>query len=229
MTVDLLADAVVRALDVRGTVMFGVPRDPSLWCAVFAAVDGSLELRVGEPKRGWRSWRPTDGETWLRDRGFVHGLDAWSLPVPHGSGPRMCAETMWAALEHGLGVRRDTVLNEVLVHPGVIGEVPPPPPDAPHRDHIRAALRSLALRRHGKFDISGGRPAKTWGFVFVDGEELELSPEPLVMDPEYPYDWRVPLSEPDAVAAADRMVAVIYDEIGRDPHAPLFIAFMDVG
>jgi hypothetical protein len=117
----------------------------------------------------------------------------------------------------------------VLVHPGVLGDAPPPAPDAPHAEHLRYAVEALAARREGKADIQGGRPAATWAWLFAEDGELALSPEPLEpldQHPGHDRDWTVPIDQPFLTVEADKLTAILQDELGRSPDAPLFISFM---
>src|SRR3954468_16991822 len=77
----VIEQAVQRAIEVRETVMLAVDGNPCQWCAVCSAVDGSLELRVGEPGSLSRRGERRRGESWLREHGFVHVVDAWAKPV----------------------------------------------------------------------------------------------------------------------------------------------------
>ena len=95
MSVSRIEQAVQRALDCRGTVMLAARDDERQWCAVCAAVDGTVEVRVGEPPSGWRHrGRRRRGEAWLRDRGFVQVIDAWAKPMDATSSTWTCAETL---------------------------------------------------------------------------------------------------------------------------------------
>jgi hypothetical protein len=221
-----LVEGAERAIGLRGTVMLALLGDESCWCAICVAVDGSIELRVGEPSRGWRRWRPAAGETWLREHGFVHVLDAWASPAPHGVSSRWCAEVLSAALREGLGAPEDGEVVEVLVHPGLIGAIEAPAPTAPHVAHVRYALTVLAERRRGKVDIQGGRPATTWAWVFADDGRLALSPEPLDDPVDYSRDWIVSFEDVEVGAEADKLMLVLYDDLGRNPGDPLFVSFM---
>jgi hypothetical protein len=218
-TVATIEQAVKRAVELRGTVMLAARENERQWCAVCAAVDGSLELRVGEPGSVWRRRERHRGEAWLRDHGFVQVIDAWAKPVRCGTSPRSCARTE-AALREGLAAPEGADFVEALVHPGAIGSAEPPPPEASHAEHIRFALVALARRRDGKLSIEGGRPASTWGWAFAMDDELILSPE----SPD--HEWRVPLTDEDAADAAVRLTDVLHKQPGRDRHGSLFISFM---
>jgi hypothetical protein len=208
--------------------MLSLRGDDRCWCAICVAVDGAIELRVGEPLRGWRRWRPAAGEAWLRAHGFVHVVDAWAAPAPRGASTRMCAEVLWSALREGLGAPEDAELVELLVHPGLIGDREAPEPTAPHADHIRYTLTALAERRRGKVSIEGGRPAATWAWVFVVNGMLALSPEAADGRADYSRDWTVSLDKADVGAEADRLTALLHDDLGRSASDPLFVTFMDV-
>ena len=221
MTVAVIEQAVNRAVELRGTVMLAVRDEEHQWCGVCAAVDGSLELRIGEPRGGWWRGERRRGEAWLRDHGFVHVIDAWAKPIRRDTSPRSCAQTLGIALREGLAAPEDADLVEALVHPGVIGSADPPPPEASHAEHIRCAVVALAQRGDGKLAIEGGRPASTWAWVFAIGDELILSPESADDD-----EWSVPLADADVAGAADHLTDVLHNRLGRDQHATLFISFM---
>jgi hypothetical protein len=76
--------------------------------------------------------------------------------------------------------------------------------------------------------IQGGRPAQTWAWLFAVDGTLELSPEPVDDQLEYRRDWTVSLHDADLRAEADKLAAVLHDELGRSPDDPLFISFMDL-
>jgi hypothetical protein len=223
MSVARIEQAVQQAIEVRGVVMLAARENDRQWCAVCAAVDGSLELRVGEPGGGWRRrGEKRAREAWLRENGFVQVVDAWSKPVTSISSTWSCAQLLDDALREGLGAPSDADLIEVLVHPGVIGDAAPPPPDAPHVEHLRFALSALARRGRGKLSVEAGRPSSTWAWAFVSDGALLLSPETPADDDE----WTVSLAEDEVVGAADRLTALLHEQLGLDPRAPLFISCM---
>jgi hypothetical protein len=223
MSAALIEQAVKRAVEVRGTVMLGARGDERLWCAVCAAVDGTLELRVGEPSGGWRHRnRRRRGEAWLRDHGFIHVIDAWAKPVSAGYSAWGCAETLDHALREGLAAPPGVDLVEILVHPGLIGDGDPPTPEASHAEHIRFALGALARTGRGMLAIEGGQPAATWAWAFVADGALILSPETSSDDDE----WTVSLAASDVARAADQLTALLHTQLRRDPRAPLFISCM---
>jgi hypothetical protein len=216
VNVDALVAAGDRALERRGTVMLALRGDQDRWCAICAAVDGAVELRVGEPSRGWRAWRPSAGERWLSDHGFTQVVDAWAAPAPSGGSTRVYAETLASALVGGLGAPEDGELVEVLLHPGVLDGTQPPPPGAPHAEHVRYAIAALAARGSGKLSFDSGRPAETWAWAFaMDGA--------LVLSPEYADEWTVRLDDADVDAEARKLAALL----DADPADPLFVTFMD--
>jgi hypothetical protein len=131
-----------------------------------------------------------------------------------------------SALREGLRAPEDGELVEVLLHPGLIGDIEAPSPTAPHAEHLRYALRALAERERGKVDIQGGRPAQTWAWVFADDGTLTLSPEPADDSTGYRHDWTVSLRDLDPRREADKLTAMLHDDLGRDPDDPLFISFM---
>lgn len=220
-----LARATDDALKLRGTVMLEVAGDERRWCAVCASVQGHLELRVGEPRRGWRTWRRAPGEQWLQRSGFTQVLDAWAHPVRFGASSAACAEILDGALEHGLGARQTASLLRTLIQPGVLDEVAAPPPDAVHADHIAAALGALIQAGRGKAHFNGGRPARLWAWAFVLEDALLVEPE----SSEEAEAWRFPLSPGSASEAARRLIARLHDESACSHEDPLFIGLIDVG
>jgi hypothetical protein len=223
---DGLVEGAERAIGLRGVVMLSLRGDDRCWCAICAAVDRSIELRVGEPARGWRRWRPAAGEAWLREHGFVHVLDAWAAPAPHGANARWCAEVLSSALREGLGAPENGELVETLVHPGLIGDAQPPAQFASHVEHVRYALTVLTAYRRGKVSIEGGRPATTWAWAFAQDGRLAVSPEPLDDRADYSRDWTVSFEDVDVGAEADKLMVVLYDDLGRSAHDPLFVSFV---
>ena len=223
MSVAVIEQAVRRALELRGAVVLAARENEDQWCAVCAAVDGALELRVGVPAGGWRHRdRRKRGEAWLREHGFIQVIDAWAKPVSAASSAWSCAETLDHALRDGLGVASGVDLVEVLVHPGRIGDVDPPAAAASHAEHIGFALGALARAGRGKLSIEAGRPSATWAWAFVVEGSLILSPETSSDEDE----WTVPLAGNDVARAADELTAVVHAQPGRDPRASLFITFM---
>ena len=219
----VLLEAVAEARRARGTVMLAAGGGEARWCAVCAAVDGRVELRVGEPVSGWLRRKGRAQEEWLADHGFVHVIDAWALPASDPT-DEAGAAALAEALEHGLGVERGEPLHRVLIHPGRLTE-DLPPADAPHGDHIAGALRDLATAGRGRVDFSGGRPARLWAIVWVlDDERALLVESELAGDPGSSDEWREPLSLDGAGSAARELAG----RIGA-PAEPLFIAFIDRG
>ena len=202
-------DAVEEAMRLRGTVMLEVAGHPEWWCAALAAADGPLELRVGEPRK-------RRGRGWLRDRGFHHVPDAWSLPLAAGVGAGQCASTLTDALTEALGADLSPGLRPLLAHPGSAdGELPPA--DAPHAEHLGAALRALALAGKGRVDVSGGRPAELWAIVWALDGALQVEPEVGSEDV-----WHEPLSLDGAAAVARALGERVADRAGE----PLFLEYL---
>lgn len=194
------ADDLARR--VSGSVMLVVDGDEDQWCAAYAAVDESVKLRIAEPRRGWRRWKPTEGEVWLSEHGFVPELDAWTLPVPSTTDARECARLLADAARNGLGVDSGAQLVRALVHPGALAHEWSAP-DAPHEEHIAAALRSLVSVGRGRAAINGGCPSELWAWVWVldDGRSLLVEYEPPRAAAEEDT-WTVPLTLDAARAAA---------------------------
>jgi hypothetical protein len=208
---DDLEVAFAKALACRGTVMLsaGPYEDGHEWVAVFAAVDGSLQVNCGEPRRRWPWWRRPEGWRRLEELGFTPAVNALQRPVDDVADGVEAAER---ALLEGHAVPADTRLQLVLVHPGFDPSQPPPAPDAPIDAHIEVALRTLVGARRGKARFDFGRPSLPWAWADVVGDELELERA------DREDAWRVPL-EAGAQREAARELAV-----GMEP--PLFVALM---
>lgn len=216
--VAVVLEAIEKALAVRGAVMLESTEDERHWCVAVGATDGRLEVRVGEPRK--RLWRRSDGDRWLEDHGFIHRIDAWSLPVAAWMSPETCAQTLVAALTDALGWTGEP-LYERLVHPGFAGE-DPPPPDAPHEAHIAAAARALIGTQEGRADIEGGVPAAPRAWMWAEPDQATL----LV---EYDHDedeWRVPLTAAGAEAAARELARRLAADFPDFHTAPLFIGLI---
>lgn len=205
-----LVEAVREARRVRGTVMLAVDGRDEKWCAVCGAVDGSVELRVGEPPRQGVLRRRAPGEQWLRDHGFLRVPDAWSRPES-ALGDEACAATLAAALQHALEADPSAPMHHVLTHPGVLDGVTPPPSDAPARDHIGAAMLALARQDRGRLDIDCGIPSQLWAIVWAADGALLVEQE----SPE--REWTEPQTDEGAAAAAAALA---------EPSSPLYLAFM---
>ena len=186
--------------------MLAVEAHEEQWCAACAAVDGSLELRVGEPRRrGLLRRRDPGGEAWLRDHGFVAILDAWAQPIPGATSDDQCAATLEAALEGGLGAEPGTRLEHVLTHPGLLDGVDAPPPDAPLEQHLAAAFHGLVRAGDGRYNIDSGRPGVLRAWVWVDRGELLVEREVPGVKESPGESWREPLTPAGAEAAASEL------------------------
>jgi hypothetical protein len=207
-----LEDAFDRALACRGTVMLGIRGDQDRrWVAICSAVDGSLEIRCGEPAPGWRRWRRPEAWGRLLALGFARRIDAFVCPADDvGSG----VELLVRALRDGHEADPEAPLEQVLVHPGFVAWQPPPPAKAPPAAHVETALVTLVRARQGTAHFETGLPGKPWAWADVIGEELELERD----DRDKP--WRVPLD-----VAAQREVA---RELVAGAGTPLFISLIGV-
>src|SRR3954469_13028923 len=108
-----LAAAVAEARRLRGTVTLTVDGDKARWCAVIAAVDGAVELRVGLPRGGAiRGGAPLRKRA-MRARGWEGGYDCWVRPLPAATGDADAAGELAAGLEEGLRPRPAEELRRV--------------------------------------------------------------------------------------------------------------------
>jgi hypothetical protein len=181
----------------------------SAWCAVVAAVDGTLELRVSKPRglRGRRARREA-----LEALGYAHLYpDCYALRLPASAPDGEAAHALRAAVG-------DAELAPGLVQPG--GDpFDLPPADAPYDEHVAAALRALVRKRRGFAAISG---AEAWACVwFLNGElVVEVYPP----DDDQPAEqWTAP---PDAATAGAVTDAIRRHRPGADAE-PLFLALME--
>jgi hypothetical protein len=156
----VLTRAVEHALECRGTVTVQVTGRDRQWCAACASVRGDLELRVGEPRRGWRRWRLTAGEEWLVAHDFVPIVDAWARALDWNAGEAQCAALLDEVLDRALDVDGHASLEQTLVHPGVAEGVEKPPADAHDEDHIAAALFGVVRAGRGVASIATGRAGR---------------------------------------------------------------------
>jgi hypothetical protein len=199
-----------------------------VWCAVCAAVDGSCELRVGEPARhGWRKRKPAAGETWLAEHGFFHVIDAWTLPVPRTTGDWTCATLLAEALRNAFAVAGDTQFLHELTHPGAFEEELAPE-DAPHSEHIASALRSLVLAGRGRAHLDGGSPATLWAWVWVTDEGRLLVEYEAPRESRDEDTWEAPLTLDGARTAADELTRRIEAERPGAASQPLLIGLIDL-
>ena len=164
----VLAGAVEEALALRGTVVLEAADDARHWCAVCASVQGDLEVRVAEPPRGWRRWKPGPGEAWLADHEFRHRIDAWSRPLRPHVGAGECAAVLDEALARGLDLPSTATLRRSLVVPATPPGSRVPPPDADYAEHFTAALRGLVAAGDGSVHVECDRPARplAWAWFF---------------------------------------------------------------
>lgn len=181
--------------------MYAVEGHEDQWCAACSAVDGAVELRVGEPPgRGLLRRRDAGAEAWLRDHGFTAIVDAWALPALATTSDAQCAATLEAALTGALRADPAGRLEHVLTHPGLVEGVEAPAPDAPLEQHLAAAFGGLVRAGAGRYSIDSGRPGALRAWVWALGGELLVERE--VPGTEDGESWREPLTPEGADAAA---------------------------
>ncbi len=197
------------------------------WCAVCAACDGSLELRVGPPaRRGLLRRRDGRGEAWLREHGFEEVVEAWSLPVPSWSGDAASVATLEGALADALGAEPGARLEPVLTQPGLLDGAAAPPLGAPFEQHLAAALRALASAGRGRFHVESGRPASLRAVAWAwDGELLVEREAAGAVAP--PGDtWSEPLTAAGADAAATVLASRVRAERPGADTEPWYLAYI---
>ena len=179
---EILVDATVEALALRGSVMLQAGGEARHWCAVCASVQGDLEVRIAEPRRGWRAWTPSAGERWLGDNGFTHRIDAWARPLRREISPRECAAILDDALSNALGLPDDATVQRCLVQPAAPDVAISPPADASYAEHLAAALTGLLRAGQGNVHVECGRPARPLAWIWlIEGElivEIEARDAP---------------------------------------------------
>ena len=142
-----------------------------------AAVDGAIELRVGEPRAAASCAAATPTAR--------HGCasTASSRSSTPGRGPsrprrvRQCAATLEAALAGGLGIEPDARLVHVLIHRGSSRARLRRRLARRSEQHLAAALRGLVRAGDGRYSIDSGRPgerARGSGWTATSGVEREV-------------------------------------------------------
>ncbi len=219
-----IATAVGKARELRGTVSLHAAGLDHLWCAASAAPDGRLHVNVGEPRRGWRRW-DRSAETRLEGLGLVHTYDAWTIDFAPRASTGACAATVLEAMEAGLGWEGEP-LDERFVFAG-IGAAGAPPPDAPHEEHVAAAMRSLILDPTVSARISSGFPSRLWAYVVHATPGALTIQRDLPGRPGYGEDvWEVPATDEEAAKAAAELVRRMAADVPGLEAEPLFIELM---
>jgi hypothetical protein len=176
------------------------------WCAVVAAVDGALELRVSKP-RGLRGRRARRAE--LEALGYAPAYDCYARRLPGSASDAEATEALRAAVGQA-------DLERTLVQPG--GDPSDfPPPDAPYEEHVAAALRALVRRRRGFAVVAGEEP---WACVWFAEPELLVEvypPEGAGLEEQWAH-------APGGAAAA--VMAAIARTRPQTAAEPLFLALM---
>jgi hypothetical protein len=192
------------------------PADARRWSAVVAAVDGSLELRVAEPRRR-PPWRK---DTWLADHGFTRAHDCWVLPLEASVSDDDAADRWMEALAgaHGLAA------GEVAVAYVGTGAADVPA-SAPHVAHVEAALVAVAGGEFNRAHVFGGRPSAPWAFVWDVVEEPGLRVErPHRDDPDNEIDtWHVPRTPAGCREGAQELLRRVEGDWPDARALPLFI------
>jgi hypothetical protein len=195
---------VADARRLRGTVML---TGDGAWCAVVAAVDGTLELRVSKP-RGLRHRRALRQA--LEALGYAPAYDCYTRRLPASAPDGEAVDALHAAVG-------DSMLARELVQPG--GDAfDLPPADAPYEDHVAAALRALVRKRRGFAAIAG---REVWACVWFAEPELVVEVYP-PDDAGVEEQWT---HAPDGGAGA--VMAAIRRGRPEADAEPLFLALME--
>jgi hypothetical protein len=208
--------------------MLAVAGRDEQWCAVCAACDGSLELRVGPPpRRGLLRRRGERGAAWLREHGFAEIVDAWALPVPPGASEARCAAALEAALAGALGAEPGSPLRHVLTQPGVLDGTAAPPEGAPVEQHLATALRALAAAGRGRLHIESGRPATLRAFVRALDGELLVEREVAGVAGSPGETWSAPRTAEGAGQAAAELARRVRAERAGADSEPWLLAYLE--
>jgi hypothetical protein len=145
---EAIRTAVDRAIRWRGCYEISPEDDRELWVRITAAVDGTLEVVAPDqgPRRGRRrrSTRDALDPSQMRTIGFEHASGGWFLAVPPAAtadGIAALERTYTGPLERRLSRRAELW----FAYSGVVPGEPPPPPAAPHADHLRASTTLFGL------------------------------------------------------------------------------------
>jgi hypothetical protein len=177
------------------------------WCAVVAAVDGTLELRVSKP-RGLRRGRARRRA--LEELGYAPLYDCYARRLPARASDGEAVDALHAAVG-------EAPLARELVQPG--GDpFDLPPPDAPYEEHVGAALRALVRKRRGFAAIAG---REVWACVWFAEPDLVVEvypPEDAGVEEQWTH---APEGSAGAVMAA---IVRTRPDAGAEP---LFLALME--
>jgi hypothetical protein len=220
---DELEEAVADALARRGTVMLQAAGRRRVWVAVHVSVEGEIQVGTPPPVRTVFRFRDEPGEEALARMGFRFVFDTWEAPLGGGASARARAvEVMDAALFDVHGAEREHGIERVLQQPGAVQGAQQPPADAPHDEHLRAAVTALVAAGRGSARFDTGRPAGARAWAFTQGEQLSIED----IRPAG-AQWKLPL-QPGVEAEAAEHLATVLDRAGRTAGDPLYVALMDV-
>ncbi|WP_028064035.1 hypothetical protein [Solirubrobacter soli] len=214
--------AVAEARRVRGSVNLD-PADGRRWSAIVSAIDGSLELRVSEPRKR-RFWRNEGPElNWLIEHGFTKAYDCWVLPFDAATPDEEVAERWIETLAGAHGLAADEV------EPGYPGRGVPeddvPPASAPHADHLAVALHAIVRGEFNRMNVFGGRPSELWAWVWDVVDEPGLRVERQHRDdPDNEIDqWHIERSQAGCINGAEQLLRQIEGDWPDARRVPLFI------
>jgi hypothetical protein len=162
---EAIRSAVSLAVLGRSTYDVWVEDDNGLRANVCAAVDGSLELLTADygPLRGLfkrsRDALDADAMTALGFRSDDEGT--WTLALPAGMATEQRAVDALERLFTGpFGRSLDEAAELEMDFPGLVPGAPVPPPDAPHAEHIEAALGIFDVDARAEIMIATGLPSR---------------------------------------------------------------------
>lgn len=231
---DAIGAAIERAIEVRGTYVVELKRDPGMRVHVSAAVDGSLELVVqdqGRPKGLLRRSRGALDPAEMHALGFR--MDhAWVSTVPaHPGAAAGAASTMERLFTGPLGISLDANAELWCDYTGVVPGWPMAPAGAPYAEHLRVTTALFELDPDADILIAAGRPSWTYlhlqltdhGRVEVhvtgrEGEPLEIPGFTASSEIEGALQSDYELEELPAVAAG-----LLHEHLAVGEGEPLFI------
>lgn len=161
---DAIRSAISLAVLGRSTYDVWVEDDNGLRANVCAAVDGSLELLTADygPLRGLfkRSRDELDADT-MTALGFrTYDEGAWTLTLPAGmAAEQRAADALERLFTGPFGRSLDEAAELEVDFPGLVPGARVPPPDAPHVEHLQAAMGVFDVDPEAEVIVSTGLPS----------------------------------------------------------------------
>jgi hypothetical protein len=235
---EAIPNAIARAVEVRGCYDVAFEHHPALSVSLIAAVDGSLEVvtsdrgrRKGLLRRSHVSLDPDE----MTAIGFQHARqEVWRLIVPAGPGAKERAKDAIERLFTGpFECSLDADVRVWFDYPGCVPDAPAPPADAPHVEHVAAAMAIFEIDPRAHVLVSAGLPGTLClHFALVDDDRVKVqvgghdgaTPPPIAgytESPDVEGALSAVLDRETFPATAD---ALLHEHLGVGDAEPLFIA-----